>query len=1091
MDFSKYIYFNFFTIGALIPAIFMGVLSYFFIAMKNKTKSTMYLTLFLSLSTLFFLSYAVAASIYHPLAAYHRWVTIGTCAIAQIFIGLAIFHFPDDRNPVFGRIYKSICYIICMSLAVYFFYVSYHSNKIFQFAGHYWDFNAEKASKINALGILAAIATILVMGIWRTIVNRGLERWAALGIGGSIWIMFMIPGILNILSRDGLLDRGTYQISQNLSTITGVFVAVIIYMNVTRQRSNFMSKILIVTVAVLLLLVQGFSYYSLRDQEQSFDLILRSETALALAKEKNPENMEYMVSYSFKDGKVSTKYTKDNKPLALDFSDNIPEFHNTLIYDIIEHLDKNNFKKGLNAVLNGSDKCFEGYKKAISKFADTIDADDKNPIEKIIGYIDSIERPVLLTRTRISQIPEDNFAEDLKRFLPDARTKIFNEVILDHIDTAGTDSKNLRKEILSFLAPMRKPGARIYRKDAADKNHYVAVMEADTVNNTVVEAGYPYLDYRVYVHDTSKKYMILLFIMLGVIIFGFPFFFWGSLVKPIRNLLSGLKEMQKGNLKIRIPVRVEDEFGFMSRNFNIMAENIERNEKELIAIRSFLSNMIESMPSMLISLDGDGIVTQWNHAAEVTTGIKAMDILGKNIWAETTIFNEYQEVCREIINKREAVHLYRQKFEGPPLKYENVSLYPLVENGISGMVIRMDDVTELEKKDEQLRQAQKMETVGTLAGGLAHDFNNVLGGIVGTVSLIKYDISEKQSIDINVLKDYIETIDRAGQRAADMVKQLLSLSGRREYSFAPVDLNHTIKSVFSLCSNTIDKSVELKPFYTNEPAMINADPGQMEQVLLNLCINASHAMTIMREAGEHQGGTLAISLKKILPDKFFRSTHPEAKEISYWVLSVQDTGTGMDSKTVAKIFDPFFTTKEKEKGTGLGLAMVYNIVQEHGGFIDVYSEIGIGTAFNIYLPSIEDFNEEEVSGKNIKIAKGTGVVLIVDDENLMRGLAVKILTECGYSVLLAENGEDGVKMFKKHHSEIAVVLLDLVMPKKSGKESFIEMKKIDPDVKVLLASGFKWDERVEDVLSLGVKGFIQKPYTIEKLSEAISLVINK
>jgi signal transduction histidine kinase/ActR/RegA family two-component response regulator len=424
-------------------------------------------------------------------------------------------------------------------------------------------------------------------------------------------------------------------------------------------------------------------------------------------------------------------------------------------------------------------------------------------------------------------------------------------------------------------------------------------------------------------------------------------------------------------------------------------------------------------------------------------------------------------------------------------KYFNVALYPLIANGISGLVVRIDDITELEKKDEQLRQSQKMETVGTLAGGLAHDFNNVLGGIVGTISIIKFKLNKGLEIPAKTLKDYVETIERAGQRAADMVQQLLTLSRKQELSFAPVDLNLTIKHVFKICSNTIDKSVELKPCYTKEPAMVNADPGQMEQVLLNLSVNAGHAMTIMKKPGEHQGGTLTLSLKSLQADKYFCSSHPEAQEISYWVLSVQDTGTGMDSKTVAKIFDPFFTTKEKGKGTGLGLAMVYNIVQQHKGFIDVYSEIGIGTTFSVYLPSIETVQCGGECIEESKLAQGEGVILVVDDEAIMRELSQEILAECGYQVLLAENGEEGVDVFRKEHDRIDMVLLDMVMPKKSGKEAFIEMKKIDPNVKVLLASGFRKDDRVEEIIKLGLTGFIQKPYTIENLAQAVSEAMNE
>lgn len=581
MNFTQYIYFDFFSIGALIPALLTGLLGYFFITMKNKSKASFHFAIAYFVSTVFYFAYFVSASIYHPLAAYHRWFTVATIMVQIFHFSLAIFSFPDVRLPRFRKIYIAFGYMVPILLTVYFFNVSYHSEKVFIFAGHYWDFDADKASKIVAMGILLVILFVLVMGVLRSFLNRGIERWAALFMGVILFSSFLIPGITNMLSRDGLLDRGTHQLMINLVSLTGAFIVVILFLNITKDRSSFMSKILIVTVTTLLVMVQGFTYYSLQDQEKSFDLLLQSHTRLSAKTETYPPDMEYMVSYSHKDKIVSSKYTKEKNPLTLNFSDVNQEFYNTLIYEKIKHIDKNKFKEELDIILSGTDDSFAGYRTAIIEYAKTINSDEKNPAGKILEYIDSIERPVLFTRTKISQLPEEQFTEKLKAFLPGARSRIFNKVILNHLETAGPDRKNLKKEILAYLTPMRKPGARIYRKDSADRNHYVAVMEADSVNNRVIEAGYPYLNYRIYVHETTKKYIIMLLIMVGVIFFGFPYFFWGSLIKPIRNLLAGLKEMQQGNLKVQIPIRVEDEFGYMSRNFNTMAEKISEATENL------------------------------------------------------------------------------------------------------------------------------------------------------------------------------------------------------------------------------------------------------------------------------------------------------------------------------------------------------------------------------------------------------------------------------------------------------------------------------------------------------------------------------
>jgi nitrogen-specific signal transduction histidine kinase len=414
---------------------------------------------------------------------------------------------------------------------------------------------------------------------------------------------------------------------------------------------------------------------------------------------------------------------------------------------------------------------------------------------------------------------------------------------------------------------------------------------------------------------------------------------------------------------------------------------------------------------------------------------------------------------------------------------------PAGKTGKSKYVILLNNVTEIEIKERQLRQSQKMETVGNLAGGLAHDFNNVLGGIIGTISLFKYKIAKNKEITLVDTEKYFNTIEEAANRASDMVQHLLSLTRKQELSFTPIDLNDIIQSIVRICGNTFDKSIEIETEYHKGKAMTKADPTQIEQSLLNLCINASHAMTIMRKDGERYGGTLNISIKKVVVDKYFRRLHEEAGDPDYWDISVSDTGVGMEQKLVTKIFDPFFTTKSEGTGTGLGLSMVYNIIKQHRGFIDVYAKEGIGATFHIYLPILKgELIEEEVQEPE-EIPQGEGLVLVVDDEEVMRQTAKSILMECGYRVILAENGEQAVQLFKKHKKEIKAVLLDMVMPKMSGRQTYLELAEIKKKVKVLLVSGFKQDHRVDSILKLGVKGFMQKPYTLATLAKRMHRII--
>jgi CheY-like chemotaxis protein len=298
-----------------------------------------------------------------------------------------------------------------------------------------------------------------------------------------------------------------------------------------------------------------------------------------------------------------------------------------------------------------------------------------------------------------------------------------------------------------------------------------------------------------------------------------------------------------------------------------------------------------------------------------------------------------------------------------------------------------------------------------------------------------------------------------------------------------------VQSVLKICGTTFDKNIQIVPRLPDTPPMINADPAQLEQVLLNFCVNANHAMTIMREDRQDAGGTLTIDVERVVADRAFSETHPLAEHHVYWRIAVSDTGVGMDRETLAHVFDPFFTTKPKGTGTGLGLTMAYNIVQQHGGFIDAYSEKGMGTTFSIYLPVLVDTVREESAEVSDEVCRGSGLILVVDDEEVVRHTARVILEECGYEVLLASDGAQAVEIFRQRRAEISAVLLDMVMPGMIGKDAYLAMRSMDEHVKVLLSSGFKQDERVETVLKLGIRHFIQKPYTLRELSKAMHQVL--
>ena len=513
---------------------------------------------------------------------------------------------------------------------------------------------------------------------------------------------------------------------------------------------------------------------------------------------------------------------------------------------------------------------------------------------------------------------------------------------------------------------------------------------------------------------------------------------------------------------------------------------------EIKKLKSYLQNIIESMPSALISVDENSVITQWNQAAVNFFGVFAQDALGKKIWDIIPDFEEYKNIYKDIIENKEVKRFHKKVVLSDEERYEDIYCYPLIANGVKGMVVRIDDVTELEKKDKQLKHAQRMELIGTLSSGVAHDFNNILASIIGSISILRYKLEHDVIKNNDEIIKYLDIVALSSEKGARLVKQLLTLAKKHDLNYEKCDLRKIIEETVNVCKNTFDRSIEIRTDIIRDVECFSfCDKAQIEQVFLNIAINASHAMTIMRKDKRKWGGVLTISLSKFYADEYFLKTHPEAKKTDYALISIEDTGVGMDKKTMAKIFDPFFTTKDLDKGTGLGLATVQTIIHDHDGFIDVYSEVGIGTKFNIYLPIKNNGKVSSDSDFKHHIVKGEGTILIVDDEDTVLELSKEVLEEAGYKLLTARNAGDALEIFDKNKDDIDLVLLDLVLPGESGDILFEKLKKIKSDVKVVVSSGFARDERLNRILKNEKVAFVQKPYSIYNLSKTINDMLSK
>ncbi len=390
---------------------------------------------------------------------------------------------------------------------------------------------------------------------------------------------------------------------------------------------------------------------------------------------------------------------------------------------------------------------------------------------------------------------------------------------------------------------------------------------------------------------------------------------------------------------------------------------------------------------------------------------------------------------------------------------------------------RLDEEREKERIKEELFHAQKMEAIGTLAGGIAHDFNNMLQGILGYASLLKMKVSEADP-----MYKPLDVIERSAERAADLTKQLLGFARKGKYVVEPLNLNDVVDEVLRIITRTFDRAIEIKTTLSPDIWTVEGERSQLENVILNLCLNARDAMPA--------GGVLHIETlnKEITEDEL---PYLWARAGRYAVVRVTDTGRGMDDEVKKHIFEPFFTTKEKGKGTGMGLAMVYGVVKNHDGFITVDSEPGKGSTFTIFLPATE--REASKKGEVVKEPPhGSGTILIVDDEDDIRGLLRDTLNGLGYETIEASNGEEAVEIYRGQRERIDLIILDMVMPKMSGDEAFHRIKMIDPAVKVLVSSGYGIGEQIRKMIGdAGIEGFVQKPYDINEIAETVKSALSK
>ncbi len=572
------------------------------------------------------------------------------------------------------------------------------------------------------------------------------------------------------------------------------------------------------------------------------------------------------------------------------------------------------------------------------------------------------------------------------------------------------------------------------------------------------------------------------------------------LVKPVEpdafiEMLEGvIEEQQKGRLK-KSPEPVDGEKVVYRKYSAALIRKLEEKmfdlEKEISRRRDAelrFRDLFASISDVVYTHDLNGCLLSVNPATCKLFGYEEKELIGRRITElmgpefADAFENEYLDIIRQerfyegtsIFHARKGTKVY--------LEYRSSIVNPTNEEPyISGIgrdvTARILSERELKTLQEQLFQSQKIEAIGTLSGGIAHNFNNILTGILGHVSLM---MMEKDPLHQDVV--HLKKIEAYVQNAVGLTKDLLGFARGGKYEIKPTALNELIKQECGTFGFT-RKEIQIKEKYERKLWAVEVDRGQIQQVILNLYVNAWQAMP--------GGGVLFIQTENITVGEQ-STTPPEMGPGRYVKLSVTDTGIGMDKTTQERIFEPFFSTKESGQGSGLGLSSVYGIIKNHGGFIDVYSKQEEGTTFNIYFPvSDKEIVSERLGSPQIRTLPGRGTILLVDDESMILDVGRSMLEKLGYKVVVARSGKEALNIFEKQGHKIDLVILDLIMPGMGGGEVYDRLNTIDADIRVLLSSGYSINNQAKMIIDRGGKGFLQKPFSFNELSVKVNEAMNK
>ena len=565
-----------------------------------------------------------------------------------------------------------------------------------------------------------------------------------------------------------------------------------------------------------------------------------------------------------------------------------------------------------------------------------------------------------------------------------------------------------------------------------------------------------------------------------------------SISKPLGNLIRSISDTDSYGIPInKITGSGVTEIKTLSTTINKMISTISESHQQLEDSEKF--NKVLFQDSMLPQMVMDPITSKCLDCNQAIVDIFRFnsidDAIGKTPLSVSAKYQENGRLSADEIKKYIAAiktsnsvffEWRYQRTDGQQWTAE-VHLMKLTYKNKNLLQVSLIDITTRKKAQEELSHTRKMDAIGQLAGGVAHDFNNLLGGIITSAQLLKLP---KRNLDKKGT-EFVDIILNASTRAADLTSKLLTFGRKGKAISTNVNIHAVIIETVAILKNTIDKKIDISMNHGASLYTIAGDNTEIQNVLLNLGINASQAMT--------DGGELTFTTTNItLSADFCEKNTFVIKPGEFIDIEVRDTGCGIELKHLNQIFEPFYTTKQHGSGTGLGLSTVYGAVHSHHGAISVNSELGTGTVFNIYLPCTTSNDKESISRQNESEAKaltGSGTILLVDDEEIIRTTGNYLLKELGYDVIVAKNGQEAVTIYTKKHNEIDLIITDMIMPVMNGREAFYKFKEVDPNCKVIISSGFVKNENLDKMKQEGLNGFIKKPFKDIELSRLIAATL--